>query len=98
MSWDRLFENPVPLPDGRVIRTLREAGEFIQALPQARQKAEEWQTACEALMLTVEHKGPTMHARMGFMAALNASKPKPPLAAASSDPHWSRRKLARDAR
>lgn len=96
MSWEKHFFDPIALPDGRALRTLRDAGEYIQALPKARQKAREWQTACEALLVVVQHRGDPMHARMAFMSALNAGKPKPPLRPASTDPHWGRRPLARE--
>ena len=35
MSWSRAFHIPISLPDGRVLRTLRDAGEYIQELPRA---------------------------------------------------------------
>jgi hypothetical protein len=35
MSWSRAFHLPIPLPDGRVLRTLPDAGEYIQELPRS---------------------------------------------------------------
>jgi hypothetical protein len=32
-SWEQLFFDPIELPDGRVLRSLCDAGEFIQSLP-----------------------------------------------------------------
>ena len=70
MSWSREFEDPIPLPDGRVLITLMDAGEYITALSKAEQQLDEWQTAIEVLML-VSRSGPTMMARIGVMKALN---------------------------
>jgi hypothetical protein len=33
MSWSRAFHVPITTPDGLMLRTLRDAGEYIQALP-----------------------------------------------------------------
>jgi hypothetical protein len=56
-GWHRPFDNPITLPDGHVLGTLREATE--------------WQAAMEALILVAEHDGPMMFARIGMMRALN---------------------------
>jgi hypothetical protein len=66
----RAFEDPIPLPDGRKLRTLLDAGEYINALPKAEQQLLGWQNATEVLLLVVESKtGPTMLARIGIMRA-----------------------------
>jgi hypothetical protein len=44
-GWDRAFDDPIPLPDGRELRTLRDAGNYIAKLPKAEQHAPEWATA-----------------------------------------------------
>ena len=31
MSWEQLFFDAIELPDGRTLRSLRDAGEFIQS-------------------------------------------------------------------
>jgi len=28
-GWERPFEDPIPLPDGRTLSTLRDAGDYI---------------------------------------------------------------------
>ena len=68
MSWSRRFDDPIPLPRGRQLVTLKN---YIQKLPKAEQDLEEWQAAVEALLLVVEFGGPTMMARIGVMRALN---------------------------
>ena len=70
-GWKRLFDDPIPLPRGRQIVTLKDAAEYIQKLPKAEQDLEEWQAAVEALLLVVELNGPTMMARIGVLRAIN---------------------------
>jgi hypothetical protein len=94
-GWQRHFDDPIPLPRGRQLVTLHDAGRYITKLPKAEHDAEPWQAAMEALLLVAEHGGPTMFARIGVMRALNRHvervfKPD------RKDPHWGRRKLARD--
>jgi hypothetical protein len=64
------FDDPIPLPRGRQLVTLKDAGTYITKLPKAEQQAPEWQTATEALLLGAEHDGPEMFARIGVMRAL----------------------------
>jgi hypothetical protein len=54
------FFDPVKLPSGRNLVTLRDAALYITKLPKAEHHAEEWQAAMQALMLVAEHNGPTM--------------------------------------
>ena len=70
MSWSRRFFDPIELPDGRTLVTLKDAGEYIQSLPRATQKERPWQNATEALLVVVNQNGPTMFARIGMMQAL----------------------------
>jgi cob(I)alamin adenosyltransferase len=71
MSWDQPFFDPIILPDGSELATLRDAATYITTLPKAEHDAEEWQAAMEALLLVAESGGPTMFARIGVMRALN---------------------------
>ena len=71
MSWDQRFYDPIELPNGRKLITLRDAALYITKLPKAEHDAEEWQAGMEALLLVAEHDGPTMFARIGVMRALN---------------------------
>ncbi|MBP1092971.1 hypothetical protein [Bradyrhizobium diazoefficiens] len=77
-GWGRPFEEPIEV-DGRSLATLREAGEYIAALPKREHDAPEWRAAMEALLLVVERGGPTMFARIGILRALNRRKPSPDL-------------------
>src|SRR5712691_9156563 len=71
MPWSRRFENPIPLPDGRTLRTLRDAASYLMALPGKTRQSDEWQAAIEALLMAAENRGPLMHARIGMLRALN---------------------------
>jgi hypothetical protein len=72
-GWQRKFEDPIPLPDGHTLVTLRDAGDYIANLPKKDSGLREWQVAIEALMLVVRQDGPTMFARIGVMRAFNRS-------------------------
>jgi hypothetical protein len=52
--WDQRFFDPIELPNGRKLITLRDAAKYIVKLPKAEQQAPEWQTAAEVLMLIGE--------------------------------------------
>lgn len=69
-GWSRAFDEPIPLPDGRELKTLRDAGHYVAGLPKRQHDTPEWQAATEALMLVVEHGGPTMLPKIGIMRAL----------------------------
>jgi hypothetical protein len=77
MSWSRAFHVPITLPDGRMLRTLRDAGEYIQELPKAEHQRPEWQIAAEMLLEAVEGEGPLMFAEIAMRKAVNAGKPAP---------------------
>jgi hypothetical protein len=70
-GWRRRFDDPIPLPRGRELIALQDAGTYITKLPKAEHEAPEWQAAMEALILVAESDGPTMFARIGVMRALN---------------------------
>lgn len=76
-GWQRAFEDPIPLPGGRQLVTLRDAAKFITKLPKVEHDAEPWQAAMEALLLVAELGGPTMFARIGFMRALKRAATAP---------------------
>jgi hypothetical protein len=69
-GWQREFEDPILLPGGKKLVTLRDAADYITSLPKKESDLPEWQTAIEVLLL-VSRGGPTMIARIGVMKALN---------------------------
>ncbi len=94
-DWSRAFDEPISVPRGRQLVTLKDAANYIQKLPKAEQLLEEWQSAVEALLLVVELNGPTMMARIGILRALNRHVQRE-FNPSRKDTHWGRRKLKRD--
>ena len=74
---------------------LLEAATYVTRLPKKELATAEWQAAIQALMLVAELGGPTMFARIGVMRALNRDHVRA-FNPSRKDPHWGRRKLARD--
>lgn len=96
-DWKRRFDEPIPLPDGRRLKTLREAADYITSLPPKVSAGEEWQAAIFALMLVAKSRtGPTMLARIGMMRALHRHDPPKPINPSPKNTHWAKRKLLRD--
>jgi hypothetical protein len=73
-GWKRAFEDPIPLPRGRQLVTLEDAGTYITKLPKAEHEAKEWQAAMEALTLVATLGGPTMFARIGVMRGVKPQR------------------------
>jgi hypothetical protein len=59
----REFDEPIPLPNGRSLVTLKDAGTYITKLPKSDHATPERQAAMESLILVAEQGGPTMLAR-----------------------------------
>jgi hypothetical protein len=95
LSWLREFDEPIPLPDGRTLVTLRDAASYITGLPKKEADAPEWQAAIEALILVADLGGPTMFARIGVMRALKRHHVRE-FNPSRKEHHWGRRKLKRD--
>jgi hypothetical protein len=94
-NWKRRFDEPIPLPRGRKLVTLKDAGTYITNLPKAEHQAPEWQAAMEALILVATQGGATMFAGIGVMQALNRHVERV-FDPTRKEHHWGRRKLARD--
>ncbi|SHH62889.1 hypothetical protein SAMN05443248_5463 [Bradyrhizobium erythrophlei] len=94
-GWGRASDDPIAVPDGRKLVTLRDAATYITKLPKAEHAAPEWQAAMEALLLVADLGGPTMFARIGVMRAINRHVARV-FNPDRKDTHWGRRKLARD--
>ena len=60
LSWDQQFFDPIELPGGRKLVTLRDAAQYVMKLPKAEQEATQWQTAAEMLILVGAHGGDPM--------------------------------------
>jgi len=94
-GWKRPFDDPIVLPDGRSLVTLKDAGSYITKLAKADQQLDEWQTAIAVLLMAAEGRGPLMHARIGMLRALNRHVERV-FNPDRNDTHWGKRKLKRD--
>jgi hypothetical protein len=59
------------LQSGRNLLTLLDAGNYIAALPRKEAEGDHWQAAIEALIMAAQDRGPSLHARVGMLRALN---------------------------
>jgi hypothetical protein len=96
VSWDRPFDQPVPLPSGRPARTLRDAANFIKKLPKSEHDSPEWRLAVHMLIEAAEDRGPILFARMGLLSASSRSTPERVFNPDRKDTYRGRRKLKRD--
>jgi hypothetical protein len=69
------FDDPIPLPDGRVLKTLHDAGHYAIALPKAVQERVGWRIAAEMLIAAAEGQRPVMFAEIAVRQALHAGEP-----------------------
>jgi hypothetical protein len=56
-GWKRPYDDPIPVPCGRELVTLEDAGDYITKLAKAEREAPEWQTAAGALLLVADAAG-----------------------------------------
>jgi hypothetical protein len=77
-GWGRTFDDPIPLPSGGELRTLRDSGNYISKLSKREHNAPAWLAAMATLLLEVEHGeagADPMMARIAMIQALYAGKP-----------------------
>ena len=65
-GWSARFDDPIPLPDGGALRTLLDAGRYVDALPHSMHEREEWQAVMEVLLLAVEGREPVRLAQVAL--------------------------------
>jgi hypothetical protein len=70
MSWDRPFDQPVPLPSGPPARTLRDVGNYIKTLPKLERDTPEWRLVVQMLVDAAEDRGPTLFVKIGINRAV----------------------------
>jgi hypothetical protein len=66
MSWSRAFDEPIALPNGRVLKTLSDAGHFVTSLPKAKHDRPEWRLAAAMLMQAADDGAPVMFAEIAI--------------------------------
>lgn len=74
--WSQTFDDPIP--DREPLTTLRQAGEYITALPATEQRQAHWQLATQILPMVAEGHGPPMFAHIAMLRALRHGEPSPP--------------------
>jgi hypothetical protein len=72
-DWSRPFDAPIPLPNGRALTTLEDAGRYVAALPKVEQKKPHWQTAAGELLTAAERGGFVMLAEIAMRQAVTES-------------------------
>jgi hypothetical protein len=53
-GWKRKFDEPIPVPKGKPLHTLKDAAAYILKLRKAEQSKLCWQTAAEAVIMAAE--------------------------------------------
>lgn len=76
-GWKRRFHQPIALPDGRKLVTLRNAGDYIAGLPPKTVELPHWQTAIRELLISAERGGILQLAEWAMLAAIHHDKPAP---------------------
>ena len=70
MAWSDRFSDPVPLPEGGELFTLRDAGAYITKLPKQVRDTTPWQIATHLLIEAADQGRPVELGRLGMMLAL----------------------------
>jgi hypothetical protein len=96
VSWSLRFAEPIVLPDGRKLATLRDAVRHLaKIIPEAERDMLEVLSASDLLTQAAEHDGPVEFARIATLQAINRHVERV-FDPSRKDHHWGRRKLARD--
>lgn len=75
--WSARFDDPIPLPAGGALGTLRDAATYVTELAPAGQEHPAWQLAIRTLIDAAEGQDFVMHARIAVLRALNRDRPAP---------------------
>jgi hypothetical protein len=70
-GWKRRFDDPIPLPDGKKLVTLRDAIAVRKRGSKTEHGLKQVQAAAHCVTEAAENGGPMMFARMGMMQAIN---------------------------
>jgi hypothetical protein len=69
VTWERPFDQPVPLPNSPPARTLRDAANYIRTLPEIERDTRECRLAIQMLIDAAEDRGPMLFAKVGIERA-----------------------------
>lgn len=96
MSWSRRFDEPIELPDGRKLRTLKEAIAWLaKDIPKSEHTMPKVQAAARMVTEAAENNGPMIFARIGMMQAIHRHRVKE-FDALRKPHHWRKRRLKQD--
>jgi hypothetical protein len=76
-TWSTPFDDPIDLPDGRKLITLRDAAAYITELPEA--DRQEWQIAARSLIDAAEHQDLIMQAHIDVLRAIHRNEANSPI-------------------
>jgi hypothetical protein len=95
-GWSRHFDDPIALPDGTKLATLKQAVAYLaKTVPKAEQNRPEVLAAADILTKAAEREIAWMFlARMAVLRALHRNDAR--VFTDRKDPHWGKRKLKRD--
>jgi hypothetical protein len=95
-GWQRKFEEPIELPDGRKLKTLAEAMAWLaKEVPKSEHKTDKVQAAAQFVTRAAEHGGPLIFTQMGMLQAVHRHRERV-FNPDRKDHHWGKRKLKRD--
>lgn len=69
MAWSDRFSDPIEVPNGDRIQTLRDAGAYIARLPNCEYKTDAWRTATHLLIEAAEGAVSVELARFAILQA-----------------------------
>jgi len=75
-GWGRAFDDPIILPDGRKLASLRDAIAFLAKMPKARHNDPDVQNAARCITWAAESGGILMLAEIAMRKVLNAVGPR----------------------
>jgi hypothetical protein len=96
MSWDQRFFEPIVLPDGVKLASLRDAiVHLVNTIPSSERAMPIVLTAAELITSAAEHGGPIEFARIATLRAINRHVERL-FDPSRKEAHWGKRKLKRD--
>jgi hypothetical protein len=95
-GWGREFDEPIPLPGGSKLVTLKDAIAWLaKEVPKTEHGMKQVQAAAHCVTEAAENGGPLLFARIGMMQAINRHKIEE-FDSKRKSPHWGKRKLKRE--
>ena len=95
-NWKRRFDEPIKLPNGRKLVTLKDAiARLAKEVPKSEHGMKQVQAAAHCVTVDAENGRPLVFARIGVLQAINRHKPEE-FDPKRKSPHWGKRKHRRD--